>query len=184
MTRRSPLLLLLIPLALACGEKDGDDSGADSAPPETFAPAEGHWSVDQEEVTQDTCGFFESEGDTADTGPEEPDGFTLTLNSEATFTIDQDAEDGENFACALDTGDRSFACAPEEMRQDIGGSARDAEALFTQTVTGQFGSESSVDVSVDFLVTCEGDDCAELEAFLEISFPCEANLSLQASADG
>ncbi|MCB9743215.1 MAG: hypothetical protein H6741_14335 [Alphaproteobacteria bacterium] len=179
------LLLLLIPLAAACGEKDGDDSAPDSAPPEVFAPAEGHWSVADEVVTSDPCGFFDGEGDTADTGGDQADGFTLTMNSEATFTIDQDAENGENFACALDTGDQSFTCAPEEMRNDMsGGGSREATLIYSQTVSGVFSSESSVDVGVDFLVTCEGADCGDIEAFLEVTLPCEARLDLSASADG
>lgn len=178
------LLLLLIPLAAACGEKDGDDS-ADSAPPEVFAPSEGHWSVQQEDITSDPCGFFDGEGDTADTAAEQPNGFTLTMNSAGTFTIDQDAENGENFACALDTGDQSFTCAPEELRNDMsGGGSREATLIYTQTVSGAFSAESSVDVGVDFVVTCEGADCADIEAFLEVTLPCEARLELSATADG
>lgn len=177
------LLLMLIPLAAACGEKEGDDSAADSGPVEAFAPSEGHWSVQEENITADPCGFFSGEGDTADTG-EAPSGFTLTMNSEATFTIDQDADNGENFACALDTGDQSFTCAPEELRNDMGGESREATMIFTQTVAGSFSSESAVDVGVDFVVTCEGADCADIEATLEVTLPCEARLELSATADG
>ncbi|MCB9763321.1 MAG: hypothetical protein H6739_26380 [Alphaproteobacteria bacterium] len=166
--------LLLLPLAVACGDKDASD---DSTPPEAFAPAEGHWSVIAQTVPLDECGFFTP--DAEDTA-QEVYGFTLTLFNEATFYVLGDEEGAERLLCTLD--DHDFSCESSARSDLIGGGQ--ATLTVTESPAGTFVDERHVNVQVGLEATCEGSGCAAAEAQLGITFPCSARIENSSEVDG
>jgi len=177
---RSPLLLLLPLVLVACSsgsDKDGaDDSGSGSGSDDAgdFAPQEGTWEGG-EFTYDDACGL----GLGNDSEDEERVLVTLTMDADGGgFTI-VDEEEEDPIICVLDG--QSFTCeTPEGDMEDTDFSEYGYVALVTmdQVMGGDFSSETAGELRMVIDVSCEGADCAEVAEMMDLDMPCTSIMSV------
>jgi len=155
---RTPLLLSVITLALACNGETAD-SGADS---DAFAPMEGAWTISNSAYTTDECNFT----DIFPIATQEVVVYTLTLTD---IGYELQSPTGDPVSCTL-TG-MDFQCPatlvsePTEWPEDSGiDGDPDAVLTVTSDMTGAFEDMHSASFSIDLQGVCEGADC---DAYLD-----------------
>jgi hypothetical protein len=146
------LSLAMIP---ACG--DGSDDGD-----VVVQPRSGVWTFVGSDPVDDTCNYM-------DLYVDPPGQFTLADNGDGTFTID----DSQNvFDCELDGA--KFSC-PERLtgENDVGGAfGLDAVVTYSVGVTGTLASDTQMTGRQLVVISCDGADCATVEATVGVMTPC------------
>lgn len=164
---------LLMPLALiACGEKSEDTAAEETTEEAAFAPQEGGWDVSALNITEDTCGMGDGEGD------DEGGLANLTKNEDGSYLLAVGEEgDMMEFTCSL--GGMELTCdAITEVEEDT-----DSQMTWTTSmeIGVTFTSETELDGSMGMDVSCEGEGCAML-ADLGMTMPCSINGEFTATA--
>lgn len=125
----------------------------------TFTPQEGEWIYTTDEVVENTCDDSITEG-----------GGTLTLAVTESGDLVIDPEDGSDpFQCTLSGKD--FTCV-ERLAGEESTDGVDATVSYRVSATGTFASPTEASGTQSGTADCEGDSCAQAEAFLGITFPC------------
>ena len=152
-------------------DADADsDTDSDTDLESDFRPAEGTWVVEVADMSHDDCGLSNE----MDRG--EP-GATMLLNS----------LDGSEFQLKFENSDSPVSCnlvdetgfdceitnEEDTTAQDYG---LDALLLVEVFTSGNFGSDTWMDMSSEVQINCTGPDCATVEIFLGTSFPCAMQL--------
>ena len=103
----------------------------------------------------------------------------LDNNGDGTFTVTAD----ENvFDCSLD-GD-NFSCPARLYGENDVGAATGLDAVvhYNVSVSGSFSSETEMSGRQLYEITCEGADCATVEAAVMVTTPCGWAQDFTASA--
>jgi hypothetical protein len=153
-------LFVLPALLMACG----------------FEPEAGTYDLELTVVDNGCDMDFEGESDTGDAGDEgmttdvelAEDGSTVTLDGEIVC-----ARSGNGFTC-------------EESEQVLDASADidpEMEGIisFTQIMDAQWSDATSFDGDFSFAFVCEGADCEDVAAMVEMDLPCDTNGTFAAS---
>lgn len=155
--------------AALCGCPEKAD---DTAIPDPFAPTEGHWSYDSQEVLEDSCGSH---------GEPQGGGFTLTVTGEGRFELVTDEFYG-TFPCTLEGMD--FACDPRRAwEQDLSGEGLDAVVYNEASAEGTFQDRDSLEGTHTGHLGCEGADCEAAWAMMDVQPPCDVMVAFTMSAD-
>jgi len=163
--------LLMLPLVLGCtsGDDKGDDTGGSAA----FSLVQGVWTVTSEEITVDTCGF--SDDDEGDTGTDDPITFTLSDLGDGAWSMLTDDDEADPVSCTL--VNRAMTCDSTTQTVDMSPKGLDAVIGLTQSLTMDFTSGVAGNYAMNIDAGCEGDDCGTVAGYLEMVFPCTANMS-------
>lgn len=130
-------------------------------------PQSGTWLYTSTDILSDSCGFLEDE--------DLPEGDFYVYN-EGKGSLVVDPNDGSDiFNCTLDG--KSFDC-PSRLEDEQ--SQGNTTLRFEIGVVGEFDGRESVSGSQNAEVDCEGDNCATVEATLEVTFPCTAEVGFTA----
>lgn len=167
-------------LLVACDDKD-DSSTSDSGTTTELVPTEGQWQVGSQTLIDDGCGLHDEDtkGDDSDKDKDKDNTATLTLVDSDTFTIIPN--EGPTLTCALEP-DGSFVCDPFSKSNDFTENGIDAILTMTLTISGAFESSYSGSITLEEAMSCEGADCAMVEAQGGTTLPCtslsESTISL------
>ncbi|MFT5685440.1 MAG: hypothetical protein ACI8RZ_006391 [Myxococcota bacterium] len=187
MIKNSALLLSVVFLLAACGDKEDDSGTTDSGDTtdtdttdttdESITPEDGDWYSGEKVIEKDTCGFGD-EGE--DTGSKD-DSVTLTVTSETTFTLD----DGDKFnaSCTFDSAG-AFICEPQVEMSDYTTHGVDAILTISQSFGGSFSSSTEGNLTLSIDASCEGGDCGFLTKKGGITLPCTTSASFTISHGG
>lgn len=153
-------LLVLPVLLMACG----------------FEPEAGTYDLELTVVDNGCDMDFEGEPDTGDAGNEglttdvelAEDGSTVTLDGD--FVCDRD---GNGFLCEVT---EPVLDASVDIDPDMEGIIS-----FTQMMDGDWSDATSFDGNFSFAFVCEGADCEDVAAMVEMDLPCDTNGTFAAS---
>ena len=179
----SKLTAILLPaLLFGCGQvneyqdlEDGSqnadtrfDTGAAHDEIPAFEPVQGTWTVLESTLDEDGCGLEDAvnRGEPGNTAQ-------IAMLEEASFNLQFD-NGGESTSCTVEEGDEpNFDC---QAVDDIDSTASDmglsADIPFTMMTDGVFMSESSLTLTTEVEIRCDGTDCGVVELLLGNSFPC------------
>jgi hypothetical protein len=145
----------------SAGTSNGDDS-SDDGPIGDAIPQEGAWLYSETGGTTNDCTFV------AD--PSNGWGTYLVESASASgFTV-APGDGSAAFDCELEGG--AFHC-PERLVETIEQAGFDVVANVFVVVDGDIVSSTTMTGSQIGHIECEGTQCAEAEAFLGVSFPCD-----------
>ena len=152
MNMKSIMGLSPVMLAFACG----------------VTPSEGEWELSTNVTwNKDECNL-QSQMDLSLNNT-----FDLAL-TETGFTIDEEVVctlEGSNFTC--DWGESTSS----EDYSDMG---MDAVLKMVNTLGGSFSSNTAMTIDTTFQYSCEGADCADLNAMIEeVTLPCESEYTIE-----
>lgn len=139
----------------------------------SFAPTTGTWMTGNPTVVSNTCS---TGGDTGgDTGGPQAETFNITDNGDGTFTITSASSDTGSMdltlTCTLDG--KSFTCTPFTQDNPVG-YGMDATITIAITATGDFSDESTMSMTQTMDMTCAGADCGTIETMGNLTLPCQA----------
>jgi hypothetical protein len=150
-------------LALTACDEDGDGE---------IDPVSGEWDFTGEPPDNDSC---DVEGN--DLG--DPDGiFEIVNHGDGTFTVTPD-DVSDPFDCTLSGA--SFDC-PDRYYDEVEVPTMDAVVTIDSSASGTFSSSTEASGVQDATITCDGADCAAVEAYAGISFPCDYSQAFTAEA--
>ena len=144
----------------------------------TFTPDEGEWNIDSEVFSTDTCGISNNPNrDSYETMQ------ILAIDGGISF-IELEAD------CVLEKQDFSCGEIVDESPYD-----ENNKILGTRIPSGAFASKISATLNVYITSTCDGPDCADIEAQYQEQidadpsqegrqFPCEASIDYELSFSG
>jgi hypothetical protein len=162
---------------------DGD-SGEIVAPPLPFAPADGQWTIQAKDITNDPCAVATQleRGQPGST-------YSLTNDEAPRFKIQYGTDEasgtgGEMQSCVTDEDETGFTCEAiaygEDLRQEHN---LKAEILINLSAHGHFSDENEMQLVNDVVLDCTGDDCWLVEIGFKAEFPCELSTSVSALAN-
>ena len=195
-----PSTLTILALLSACTQNPSDDPSTDrpvlfdtgtdtgdayTPPPlPPFSPADGHWTIQSKDVTDDPCEVA-SKLDRGQPGSTYSLSNTGDLRFDVQYGTDSETgTGGEIQSCITDEESMTFSCDPISYGEDL----RDqynlkAEILIDLSANGSFVNENDMLLANSVDLNCTGDDCWLVEIAFKAEFPCQLGTDVSSTAN-